>query len=871
MKLRFDPDLDFQNKAIEAVVRLFEGAQRQEFGPALSQEFGVVGNHLTLDDEALLANLRAVQSDPDLHNGSPVPTSETMGSRDFSVEMETGTGKTYVYLRTALELHRAYGFLKFIVVVPSVAIREGVLKTLQITREHFARLYDNLPYRFYVYDSGNLSRVRQFASSNSVEIMVMTLDSFNKDSNIFNRNIDRMMGMRPLDLVQEARPILILDEPQNMESEISRAALARLNPLCKLRYSASHRERYNLVYRLTPVDAYNLRLVKQIEVASVVQDHDQNLPYIQCLSVDTKKTTITARLKVFVHGQSGPQLVTRTVRQGTDLRELTGLDIYEGFVVEELDAGYGEVEFANGTIITVGEELGPDHEIIAQAQISYTIQEHMRKARRLRRKGLKVLSLFFIDEVANYVEADGYIRRAFKHEFDRLKQMDVAWAQPYRDLDAADVQGSYFSVYKTESRMAEDADAFDLIMRDKERLLSFDEPVEFVFSHSALREGWDNPNIFQICTLRRTVSTMRKRQEIGRGLRLAVDQDGERVFDEQVNRLTVVANESYREYVERLQTEYMEEAGADQRIEVRNARKGVTVELKKGFELDPEFKELWQRIARRTRYRVQLDVEALVAACVKAVAPICVEPVRIRMERTIIDRIEDAGVLYTTLMGQSALEVPRQYQVPPVTDLVARETNLTRRTVRRILVEAGNLAQVFQNPAQYIQLVSEAINRAKRRFLVSGIQYVEIGDMYEMSLFEELKAYEDSLVPVERSIYERVPYDSNVERDFALALDKMDEVKLFLKLPNWFAVPTPIGDYWPDWAVVFHAQDAFGELQEKLYLVRETKSSLIPEERRGTENLKIDCARRHFEVIDVDYDAVTSAEEFGQRVLKGLS
>ena len=874
MKFRFDPDLTFQNQAIAAAVRLFEGAPRQETGFALVSENGVVGNRLLLDDAALLANLQQVQADAGLHNGSPIPVSQALGSRDFSVEMETGTGKTYVYLRTLLELNRAYGFRKFIAVVPSVAIREGVLKTLQITQEHFAQLYDNVPYRFYQYDSGNLARVRQFAASNDVEIMVMTLDAFNKDSNIFNRRMDRMMGLKPLDLVRAARPILILDEPQNMESEIARQALASLDPLFKLRYSASHREVYNLIYRLTPVDAYNLRLVKQIEVASVVQDHDVNRAYLKCYSVDAKKTTLSARLQVYVREKTGPAPKTRTVRQGDDLYEITGLDAYEGFVVEALDAGWGEVRFANGVAIEAGEERGPDHAVIAQVQIAHTIEEHMRKAHRLRKRGIKVLSLFFIDEVANYTAAGGYIRRTFEQEFDRLKQLDRPWARPYRDVDPAKVQGSYFSEYKTESYMESDAGAYDLIMRDKERLLSLDEPVAFIFSHSALREGWDNPNIFQICTLNRTISAIRKRQEIGRGMRLAVDQDGERVFDEQVNRLTVVANESYREYVDRLQTEYVEEVGTGQAPpEPKNARERRTVRLKKGFELDPEFEELWRRIARRTRYKIQLDTKALVAACAEAVRPIAIEPVKVRTVRGRVNRIRERGIFETSLLGEGAVTVERAYEIPNVTARLAEETHLTRRTLREILTRAGNLGEVYHNPAEYIQRAAEAINRAKRRFLVEGVQYVEVGEAadknhrYEMSLFGDLEGYEDSLLPIEKSIYDHVIYDSGVERDFALALEAMDEVKLFIKLPDWFVVPTPIGEYNPDWAVVFWVQDAFGEVREKLYLVRETKGTLDEAERRATENMKIACARRHFGMLEVDYDDIVVTEKLRREML----
>ncbi len=874
MKLHFDPNLDYQVDAIQAVVRLFESgrAQRSSATFGLSMANGAVPNELALSDAQLRANLQAVQQDTDLHNGSPLPVSPDLATRDFSIEMETGTGKTYVYLRTLLELNRAYGFRKFIVVVPSVAIREGVLKTLRITREHFARLFDNVPYRFYEYDSGNLARVRQFAASTDVEIMVMTLDAFNKDSNVFNRPMDRMMGLKPLDLVQAVRPILILDEPQNMESEISRTALASLNPLFKLRYSASHRELYNLIYRLTPVDAYNLRLVKQIEVASVVEDQDANRAYLRCLAVEARKTTVSARLQVYVRQTAqrevgGPALRTRTVRAGDDLHALTGLDAYAGYVVETLDAGYGEVRFANGTLLTLGQEIGPDHELIARVQIANTIEEHMRKAERLHRRDIKVLSLFFIDEVGNYTEAEGYIRRAFVEEFDRLKRTNVPWAIPWRDVDAGAVQGSYFSAYKTESYMEVDADAYDLIMRNKERLLSLDEPVAFIFSHSALREGWDNPNIFQICTLNRTLSTIRKRQEIGRGMRLAVDQDGERVFDDQVNRLTVIANESYREYCARLQEEYRDEFGSAQTPpQPKNARKRRTVHLKKGFELDPQFRELWQHVARRTYYRVELDTEALIAACAEAVAPIRIAPVQIRTDRIRIGQIREQGGLDYTLLGQGSVEVERDYDIPNIAAELADATHLTRRTIRRILARAGNLDQVFNNPADYLQQIADAINAAKRRFLVDGVQYVEMepppaaGAFYEMSLFDDLEVYEDSLVPIEKSIYDAAVVDSQVERDFALALEQRDEVKRFIKLPGWFTVDTPIGTYNPDWAILMVRQNAFGDEVERLYLVRETKGSLDEDLRRGMENMKIACARRHFGTLGVDYADVAHSE-----------
>ena len=399
-------------------------------------------------------------------------------------------------------------------------------------------------------------------------------------------------------------------------------------------------------------------------------------------------------------------------------------------------------------------------------------------------------------------------------------------------------------------------------------MLSLDEPVEFIFSHSALREGWDNPNIFQICTLNRTISTIKKRQEIGRGMRLAVNQEGERVFDEQVNRLTVVANESYSEYVDRLQTEYIEEVGTGQEPpQPKNARTRRTVRLKKGYALNPAFKELWQRIAQRTRYRVQLDTERLIEACAGAVRAIVIEPITVRTTRGRVDSIRETGVFDTTLLGQGAVVAEREYEIPNVTALLAEETNLTRRTLRLILQRAGNLDQVYVNPAEYIQRTAQEINRAKRQFLVDGVQYLELDDHYEMSLFEDMVGYEDGLLPIEKSIYDGVIYDSGVERDFATELEGMDEVKLFVKLPDWFSVPTPIGDYNPDWAVVFYVQDEYGAVREKLYLVRETKGSTDAEDLRGIESMKIACARRHFEAIEVDYDVVTSAEQMRRQVL----
>lgn len=867
MKFRFDPNLDYQINAITATVRLFEGTERLDTSFSLLSKNGVIGNKLTLSEGDILKNLQKIQRDPDLQNGRPITPSQKLDGMNFTIEMETGTGKTYVYLRTIMELYKEYGFKKYIIVVPSVAIREGVLKTLNITRNHFNLLYNNPGYRFYEYNSDKLSCIRDFSFSNNMEIMVITLDSFNKETNIFNREMDQLSGFKPITLVQETRPILILDEPQNMESETSKEALSSLNPLFNLRYSASHKHYYNLIYRITPVDAYNLRLVKKIEVASVTEDLDENRAYIECKSIDSKKTVISTRLKIYMRNGIDVKPAIRTFRNGDDLYEVTGLDAYKGYIIKRLDVQLGEVEFSNGIIIRKGEIKGPDHIEIAKEQIRYTVIEHMKKAEKLRKSGIKVLSLFFIDEVKNYIDQNGYIRQTFEEIYNELRNLDKSWAKYYKDKDPDLVQGSYFSEYNSEAYIEQDKEAYDLIMKDKEKLLSLEEPIEFIFSHSALREGWDNPNIFNICTLNRTISTIRKRQEIGRGLRLSVNQEGERVFDEEINRLTVIANQSYEEYVSQLQKEYMEEVRDQTEIpKIENARKRKTIKLKKGFALNPDFKELWKRISKKTYYEIKLDLQSLIENAVTEINKIKVPKIKIHVNKVVVEDINESGELDTLLVGSGDTVVNKKYEIPNITQILAEKTSLTRRTIRTILSQTNNLNEVFNNPAEYINMVTAAIERVKRNFLIDGVQYIETNDYFKMTLFKDIEGYEDSLIPIERSIYEYIKYDSNNERDFARDLDSMDEVKLFIKLPRWFTVPTPIGEYNPDWAIVFQEQDEYNNKKDKLYLVRETKGSDNSDEIRLIEDYKIKCAKKHFNTINVDYDFVSNANQFRKKI-----
>lgn len=853
MKFKFDSNLDFQLEAIKSVIDLFKGQKNTTKALPFIAENGVVPNELGISEKKIFDNLIAIQKE------NKIKENEDFQGMDFSVEMETGTGKTYVYLRTVLELYKEYGFKKFIIIVPSVAIREGVLKTLEITKQHFKQIYDNIAYNFSEYDSSKLSRIRQFSRNNNVEILVMTLDSFNKDTNIMNQNIDKLSGQKPIDLVSQTNPILILDEPQNMESDKAKEALKKLKSLFNLRYSATHRNYYNLAYRLTPVDAYNKGLVKKIEVLSVVKEDDFNTAYIKCLDIKADEKGITTKLELNQKQKSGYKVKTIKIKQGDDLEEKTKNPEYKGFVVSGIHAGYNHVKFSNGITVKKGEDLGGDRTELMRTQIKHTIEEHFRKQELLRPKNLKVLSLFFIDRVANYTEENGFIRKTFIEEFERIKKNFPT----FKNVDVNKVHNGYFSNFKSDKGMETDKDTFDLIMRDKERLLSFEEPTQFIFSHSALREGWDNPNVFNICTLNETVSEMKKRQEIGRGVRLPVNQTGERLTDLDFNILTVVANESYSDYVSKLQQEYVDEYGdVIAPPKPANARNRKVLKLKKGFKLNPEFKELWNKIAKKTRYAVEIDTSGLIKNCVDEINNISIKNIKIRVEKVFLSLEEGEGIKYQ-FVGDEAEEINKNFEIPNLIELIATETKLTRETIYTILSKIKNLDLIFKNPQEFTQSVSLIINEKLKEFLMNGIKYIELKEFWKMELFEDMDAYEEYVVPDynDKTIYDGTIWDSEGERDFAKQLEESDRVKLFVKLPQWFIVETPVGEYNPDWAVVIEERDTQGKVREKLYLVRETKFVDNLANLRPSEKHKIKCAEEHFKSIDVNFKAIKSFQE----------
>ena len=598
MKLRFEPDLDFQWRAVDAVCDLFRGQEvcRTEFtvtryrtDPQESMAFAGnelgIGNRLTLLDDEILESLKEIQA----RNG--LAPSAALESGDFTVEMETGTGKTYVYLRTIFELNKRYGFTKFVIVVPSVAIKEGVYKSLQITDDHFRALYSGTPFEYFLYDSAKLGQVRNFATSPQIQVMVVTVGAINKrDVNNLYKDSEKTGGEKPIDLIKATKPILIVDEPQSVDGGLKgqgKAALDAMDPLCTLRYSATHVDKHHMVYRLHAVDAYERKLVKQIEVASATVEGAHNRPYVRLMSTGNKRGVISARVELDVDVAGRVRRMERTVQDGDDLEQETGRAVYRDCRVGEIRVGKGR-EFVELRVpneecwLQVGEAWGDvDASGVQREMIRRTIREHLDKEKRLRPQGIKVLSLFFVDAVDRYRGRDeegnrakGPYARMFEEEYQRLAR-SPDYHSLFQEVDlnsvSEDVHGGYFSIDRkggwtdtAENNQAnrDNAErAYNLIMRDKEKLLSLDEPLKFIFSHSALREGWDNPNVFQICALRDIRTERERRQTIGRGLRLCVNQDGERLRGFELNTLTVVAGESYEDFAENLQREIEEDTG----------------------------------------------------------------------------------------------------------------------------------------------------------------------------------------------------------------------------------------------------------------------------------------------------------------------
>lgn len=990
MKFKFEPNLDFQLQAVEAVCDLFcgqeicrteftvtQGMMDQQESLAFAQTELGIGNRLTLLDDNVLKNLNAIQ----LRNG--LPPSTCLESGDFTVEMETGTGKTYVYLRTIFELNKRYGFTKFVIVVPSIAIKEGVYKSLQMTREHFRSLYSGVPFEYFLYDSAKLGQVRNFAASPHIQVMVVTVGAINKRSiNNLYKDSEKTGGEKPIDLIRATRPILIVDEPQSVDGGLrgqGKAALEAMHPICTLRYSATHVDRHHMVYRLDAVDAYERKLVKQIEVASATVEDAHNRPYVRLISTRNKGGVISARVEIDV--EIGGQVRRRetTVQDGDDLEQETRRSVYRdcriGEIRVEQDNQFVEIRVpGDETYLRRGEAWGDvDAEAVQRHMIRRTIREHLDKEQRLRPQGIKVLSLFFVDKVELYRHYDeagnavkGPYALMFEEEYRRFIQ-NPAYTSLFKTaglISGVDtVHDGYFSIDRrggwtnTAENNQTNRDnaerAYNLIMREKEKLLDLDEPLRFIFSHSALREGWDNPNVFQICALRDIQTERERRQTIGRGLRLCVNQQGERLRGFEVNTLTVVARENYEEFAENLQREIEEDTGirfgivephqfaqiavasdgkestalgfdksqilydhlraqgyidakgriqdtlreaikdddlavpeefTEQReaivsvlrklaghLEIRNADERQTVRPQQAVLDSPEFKALWDRIKYKTTYRIAFDNEALLQQCIDACKNAPKMP-KTRLQWRKADlAIGKAGVEATEIGGAETITLDEpDIELPDLLTELQNRTQLTRRSIHRILVESDRFNEFTQNPQKFIELTAKTINRCKKRALVDGVKYQRIGDecYYAQELFaqEELTGYLRNMIDTDKSLYDKVIYESDTEKRFADQLEKNRAIKIYAKLPGWFKVPTPLGGYNPDWAVLIKSDTG-----ERLYLVVETKGSMQFDDLRPMEYAKIQYGKEHFKALAVReeparYEVATSVDDLLSRI-----
>lgn len=977
-ELKFDANLGFQQEAIQAITDIFRGqkvcasnftVRKTVEEINLREDVQGYSNRLELLLEEILENVHAIQ----LRNGQAQSPEAMVKTMNFSIWMETGTGKTYVYLRTIFELNKLYGWTKFIIVVPSIAIKEGVKNSLDLMASHFETQYNNVPFDYFIYDSDKLNQVRNFAVSSNIQIMIINIDAFRKvasdparesKANIIHRYHDKMLG-KPIDFIASCNPVVIIDEPQSVDNtDKAKEALGYLNPLCTLRYSATHRkkDRFCMMYKLDSVDAYEQKLVKQIVVAGIDVEHSHNKAYVRLVSTGNKDGVVSAKVELDVLSKGAVTRKTVSVKAGDTLFQKSGKrSMYDGWQIDDISCREGDeyILFLNQTEpLRINQVLGgTDDDFIKQVQLRKTIEEHLDRELQLSHLGIKVLSLFFIDRVANYREYDsdgnavkgkyarwfeeGYANLICKPKYDTL----------FHDVDITTlpekVHDGYFSIDKkgrevdtSESRQADKDNAergYQLIMKNKTLLLSFDSPVKFIFSHSALKEGWDNPNVFQICTLNEISSDMRRRQMIGRGLRICVNQQGERVPGFDVNTLTVMANESFQDFATNLQHEIEEEeeirfglveehtfanisvVNADGRPEylgleksrlifqdlkerhlispggnvqntlkenlrdgtmtypaevarhanlitavlkkicgnlnIKNKGNARPVSLNKERFLSPEFKELWDKIKYKTTYRVDFDAEALLEECAKSLADEA--KLVVTYPKYIFGRgkvnVTQGGVTITDEKNNTEPFTFDDFALPDVIGYLQNETNLTRRTLAEMLIRSKRLDDFRKNPQMFIDGAIAIIKNTMSKFVVDGIKYQRLvnSDIWAQELFEseELTGYIDQnmVQTTNNGLYEYTVYDSDIEREFAKKLDANEDVKVFAKLPEWFKIPTPLGTYNPDWAIVVEKDG-----RKRLYFVVETKGTDLFDELPPPQQAKIKCGEAHFAALAED-------------------
>jgi len=883
MKLKLE-QLEYQQKAIHFVISVLKGQVQNTFDNACIE--GIRSNILSLSKKEIQQNIKDIA----IENGIEEQALKISEDNDLCVEMETGTGKTLVYIKTIFELFKHYGFTKFIILVPSVAIKEGVLKTFEIFEKQLEDIYNTKP-NCFEYDSKRLSRVMNFIEEQHPQIMVMTLQSFNSDDRILNQaqREDLFFNMPYIEAIARANPIMIMDEPQEgMDTDNSIERIETLNPLFKIRYSATHKVMKNLVYRLTPFDSYKQGLVKKIEVLTVSEKNDEASMKIELSKIELGKGEPKAVLKVWHQTVAGFKFKnTKNLDKNAELYEVTGNIIYKDYVIEQIakpirDKGF--VKFKNGAVIREGDQA-KDCSVIFGEQIYWLIDSHFRKKEKLKKEGIKCLSLTFIDRVDNYIQPEGVIKKAFEEQYKKI-HLEFYGKEPSPE-QIKGIQGYYFAQtgkgdYTDNDRsMSNNKELYDLILKDKEKLLSLDNPVEFIFSHSALGVGWDNPNVFNIATLNQSYSEIKKRQEIGRGLRICVNQNGQRVYDapgviegEEINLLTVIPNETYETFVSQYQSEISEiygtkEAGA----ETRNNHKGQGISEKKikrneSLFNSPSFKEFWRRLARKTEYLVFFDEERIINESISSLNGITISEPKLEIS---LGRIQDisADTVETSDFRTENKATHTFFAPLDLVEEISENTALAYPTVFKIVKGLTNLKEIIKNPPRFLQEAVNKIHNVELDEMLRALEYQISGEAFELDKFEQyiIKNTKKIEPTPNRGIYDHIVWDSEIEQNFARDADADTEVVCFLKLPDFYTINTPVGKYNPDFGMVLKRRKIRDKTSSEYYFVIETKGTNDINDRKAlTENeiYRIKCAMKHFDALGIEskVNYIASVKEF---------
>lgn len=863
--------------AIQSVVDIFRGMERNTYDNAHNEDIHM--NVSSLSSQQIHDNIQSII----LENNVPEAQSFLVNENDACIEMETGTGKTLTYLQTAYELFKQYGLSKFIVLVPSVPIRQGVIDTFENFKEQLSDKYDITP-NVFVYDSSKISLLHDFIKSDTLQIMVLTMASFNSENNILNQ-VDRedMFNNLPhLESLAQTHPIILMDEPQEgMDTENSKQWIAKLQPLFKLRYSATHAVKKNVLYQLTPAESYRLGLVKKLEVLTVSESNDEATLKLEISQVQPTSTQVKVKLKLWKLNKSKGRFEFKEsglLKKDDNLADKSGNESYRDYTISRIYKSMTDrkwhVVFTNGSEIIEGSSSS-NKEQVWTLQLEWLIRRHFENRNRLRPQGIKNLSLIFIDRVANYMSPERpIIKQLFEQKYRQVYAEFNDGKQP-ADSDVLAAQGFYFA-QTTQGEYTDKEDAcrknkeiFDEILHNKQRLLSFESPIEFIFSHSALGVGWDNPNVFGIATLNESYSENKKRQEIGRGLRICVNQSGERVYDsaetpeeEQINQLTIVPNETYETFARSYQQEYEEQYGIGGNIpKPKHTHKGrrlnrVTFKLKRDETFMSVFRRFWNVVAQKTVYRIHMDEEELIRRSIESLNDIRINDYALEVQSM---RITDIGNLNNAEYYGSQSYVGRaKFNPHDLVEEISEKTGLCYTSVLKIVAGINNQSQYIKNPPVFMEQAVFKIRQVQLDELVRCIEYTPTGNIYEFKFDDFSKdGCEDWIATPNHGVWDKSLYDSLYEKEFAKEADKITntEVLCFLKFPSWYKIPTPIGNYEPDFGVVLHKRLLSSPNEDKeYYFVVEIKGTDDINDTRALtphEIGRIKCAVKHFKSLGI--------------------